>query len=187
MGSLQLIDRLGLYSTIFTDPTSPGNPAPTTTNWAIVYTCLNELKSNETPGSIYQSLVRSYDAKYLSWVLAAITPWSQMPLPQPAKPGGKLPPPLGTTVVREGLKCETKLCNVVTGAFRHHEEITALKDAIVEKKEYTSKRDTVGMTIRRWDAQGGHWRLQALFALLVEVLKRDSKCKTLPTAKYVPC
>lgn len=187
MGSLQLIDRLGLYSTIFTDPTSPGNPAPATTNWAIVYTCLNELKSNETPGSIYQSLVRSYDAKYLSWVLAAITPWSQMPLPQPAKPGGKLPPPLGTTVVREGLKCETKLCNVVTGAFRHHEEITALKDAIVEKKEYTSKRDTVGMTIRRWDAQGGHWRLQAFFALLVEVLKRDSKCKTLPTTKYVPC
>ena len=124
MGSLQLIDRLGLYSTIFTDPTTQGHPAPTTDNWAIAYTCLNELKSNETPGSIYECLVRSDDAKYFSWVLAAITPWSQMPLPQPAKPGGKLPPPLGSLVIREGIKGENKIYNVVTGAFRHHEEIT---------------------------------------------------------------
>lgn len=175
MGSLQLIDRLGLYSTIFTDPTTQGHPAPTTDNWAIAYTCLNELKSNETPGSIYECLVRSDDAKYFSWVLAAITPWSQMPLPQPAKPGGKLPPPLGSLVIREGIKGENKIYNVVTGAFRHHEEITALKDAIIQEVEYTSQRDKVGMTIRRWDAQGGHWRLQALFALMVEALKRDSK------------
>ncbi|KAL2070394.1 hypothetical protein VTL71DRAFT_13420 [Oculimacula yallundae] len=174
MGSLQLIDRLGLYSTIFTDPTTPSTSPPNTKSWSIAYTCLHSLSSNSTPGSIYQSLVRSDDAKYLSWILAAITPWSQLPLPEAPKPGGKPPPPSGTMVAREGLKCENKTCNVVTGAFRHREEITALKDAIVQKADGISRRDTVGMTIRKWDAQGGHWRLQALFALLVEALKRDS-------------
>ncbi|CZT07407.1 related to tRNA nucleotidyltransferase [Rhynchosporium agropyri] len=175
MGSLQLIDRLGLYTTIFTDPTSlTPCSQPSTQNWSIVYACLSSLSSNATPGSIYQSLVRSPEAKYLSWVLAAITPWSQLPLPEPAKPGGKLPRPLGTVVVREGIKSENKICDVVTGAFRHCEEITALKDAVVKNGEETKQRDMVGMTIRRWDAQGGHWRLQALFALLVEAMKRDS-------------
>lgn len=177
-GALELINRLNLYSTIFTDPTTQGNPVPDTTNWPIAYESLDQLKSNETPGSIYLSLVRSDDAKFLGWVLAALTPWSQIPLPQPVVIGGKLPLPLGTKVAREGIKSENKICSVVTGSFRHYEQITELKEAIRRKDTYTNKRDTVGMTIRRWDAQGGHWRLQALFAILVEALKRDSKGKT---------
>lgn len=87
-------------------------------------------------------------------------------------PGGKPVLPLGTVAVREGIKAENKTCNVVTGAFRHHEQITELKNAITRKDAYTSERGVVGMTIRKWDAQGGHWRLQALFALLVEVFNR---------------
>ncbi len=182
-GSLELVNRLGLYSTIFTDPTTQGNPVPDTTTWPIAYKCLDQLRSNETPGSIYLSLVRSDDAKYLGWVLVALTPWSQIPLPQPAITGGKLPLPLGTKVAREGIKSENKICNVVTGSFRHYEQITELKEAIRRKYAYTNKRDTVGMMIRRWDAQGGHWRLQALFAILVEALKRNSEGITL-SAKF---
>lgn len=30
------------------------------------------------------------------------------------------------------------------------------------------------MKIRRWDSLGGHWRLQALFALLVESMNSDA-------------
>ncbi|KAJ5042351.1 uncharacterized protein L3040_004902 [Drepanopeziza brunnea f. sp. 'multigermtubi'] len=173
-GSLALINRLGLYSTIFTDPTTEGNPVPETTHWPVVYECLDQLKSNETPGSVYKSLVRSDDAKYLSWILAALTPLSQFPLPRPANGSYKIPLPLGFKVAREGLKLESKICNVITGAFRHREEITELKNAIKRKDVRSSQRDTVGMTIRRWDAQGGHWRLQALFAILVDAFNQAS-------------
>ncbi|EKD21680.1 poly A polymerase head domain-containing protein [Drepanopeziza brunnea f. sp. 'multigermtubi' MB_m1] len=176
-GSLALINRLGLYSTIFTDPTTEGNPVPETTHWPVVYECLDQLKSNETPGSVYKSLVRSDDAKYLSWILAALTPLSQFPLPRPANGSYKIPLPLGFKVAREGLKLESKICNVITGAFRHREEITELKNAIKRKDVRSSQRDTVGMTIRRWDAQGGHWRLQALFAILVDAFNQASTCE----------
>ncbi|CZR63291.1 related to tRNA nucleotidyltransferase [Phialocephala subalpina] len=170
--ALQLIDRLCLYSTIFTDPTIHLSPSPSTENWSVVYDCLEELKSNETPKSVYQSLVRSDDAKYLSWILAALTPWSTVPELVPVKKG-KLPLPLGAMVAREGIKADNKTINVVTGAFRNLEQITKLKDDIGRKESYVNERDTVGMSIRRWDTQGGHWRLQALYALLVEALKRN--------------
>jgi tRNA nucleotidyltransferase (CCA-adding enzyme) len=175
--ALQLIDRLDLYSTIFTDPTVHLSPAPSTEHWSVVYNCLEELRLNETPKSIYKSLVRSDDAKYLGWILAAVSPWTSVPEPVPIKKG-KLPLPLGAMVAREGIKADNKVCNVVTGAFRYYEEIIKLKDDIANDESYVKERDTVGMTIRRWDVQGGHWRLQALFAILVEALKRnDTKGK----------
>jgi tRNA nucleotidyltransferase (CCA-adding enzyme) len=83
-------------------------------------------------------------------------------------------------VAREGIKADNKICNVVSGAFKHYQEITDLKDAIKAKKSYITERDTVGMTIRRWDSQGGHWRLQALFALLVEAMERKASTGRLP-------
>ncbi|KAF8849141.1 poly A polymerase C-terminal region-like protein [Acephala macrosclerotiorum] len=170
--ALQLIDRLGLYSTIFTNPTIHLSPSPSIENWSVVYDCLERLKINETPKSIYPSLVRSDDAKYLGWILAALAPWATVPEPVPVKKG-KLPLPLGAIVAREGIKADNKTINVVTGSFRNHESITKLKDDIRRKELYVNERDTIGMTIRRWDAQGGHWRLQTLFALLVEALKRN--------------
>ncbi|ESZ95202.1 hypothetical protein SBOR_4433 [Sclerotinia borealis F-4128] len=171
--SLHLIDRLGLYSTIFTDPIAGDVPVPDTSNWRIVYDCLEQMKSNETPDSIYKSLVRSDDAKYIAWVLAALTPWSAIPPAQATKPGGKAPPPYGALVAREGLKGDSKLCNMVAGAFKQHAEITELKDAIKRNDSYIHQRDTIGMMIRKWDSQGGHWKLQVLFALLVEASKLE--------------
>ena len=175
--AFHFINRLGLYSTIFTDPTVQECPAPETSNWHIAYDCLDELRSNATPGSIYQSLVRSDDAGYLSWILAALVPWSSIPQTLAVKRKGKLQLPLGAMVAREGIKADNKICGVVAGAFKHFQEITALKDAIKKQEPYVNERDTVGMTIRRWDDQGGHWRLQALFALLVEAMNRNSSGK----------
>lgn len=172
--SLHLFDRLGLYSTIFTDPTAVEIPVPDTSNWRIVYDCLKEMKSNETPDSIYKSLVRSDDAKYLAWILAALSPWTAIPPAQATRPGGKTPQPYGFVVAREGLKAESKLCSMVAGAFKQYAEITRLKDATRRNDPYIHERDTVGMMIRKWDANGGQWKLQVLFALLVEALKLES-------------
>ncbi|TVY37373.1 CCA tRNA nucleotidyltransferase, mitochondrial [Lachnellula occidentalis] len=170
LNALQLIDRLGLYQFVFTDPTLQEIPVPSTTNWHFAYDCLEVLKSNETPGSIYKSLVRSEDAKFIAWILTAAVPWAKVPLPQSAKPKTKLPLPYGTLVVREGIKATSKVCDVVTGAFRNFVEITGLRDAIKRKDAYVHERDTIGMSIRRWDFQGKNWRLQVLLAILVEAI-----------------
>ncbi|RFU26613.1 hypothetical protein B7463_g9729, partial [Scytalidium lignicola] len=176
--SLEIIDRLRLYSTIFTDPTNKELPQPAISSWSKVYNCLEELKSNETPGSIYKVLVRSDDAKYLSWILAALTPWAGLQPPAPTKSGGKLPPPYATTVAKEGIKADNKICNVVTGALRNYEQITSFKAAVKDDSPVIRERDTLGMTIRKWDSQGGHWRLQVLYALLVEILNANGTTGT---------
>lgn len=185
--ALHLIDRLGLYPFVFTDPTVQDIPAPSTSKWKFAYDCLEELRSNETPGSIYNSLVRSDDTKFIAWVLAAVTPWANVPQPQPAKPKGKLPPPVGTLVVREGIKTNSKVCEIVTGAFKNFEEITKLRDAIKRKDAIIHKRDTIGMSIRRWDFQGKNWRLQVVLAILVEAMNNGQSCKLSPFPYKMIC
>jgi hypothetical protein len=168
--ALHFIDRLGLYSTIFTDPTAKSPPIPDSSNWHIIYKCLQVLESNKTPGSIYQSLVRSEDARYLAWILATLTPWSTVPGPQPEKVGAKLPLPFATNVAREGIKADNKICSVVTAAFRNYNDIIKLQIAVGRKEEtFIHERDTLGMMIRKWDSVGGQWKVQVLFALLVDV------------------
>ncbi|PBP21892.1 poly A polymerase head domain-containing protein [Diplocarpon rosae] len=174
-GSLHLIDRLGLYPTIFTDPKDEQTLTPDTKNWHMAYECLAELQSNEKLGIIYESLFpeNSDDVKYMGWILASLTPWSQFPLPQPPAGSFKVPLPHGTKVAREGLKLPSRICDTVTGALRHREQIAELKDAIMRKDDYTNDSAILGMTIRRWNSQGGYWRLQALFAILVDALNSD--------------
>jgi tRNA nucleotidyltransferase (CCA-adding enzyme) len=170
--SLQYFDKLGLYSTIFTDPTVVDIPAPDTSHWNIAYRCLERLESNSTPGSIYQTLVRSDDARYISWVLAALAPWSA--IPNPEKTGSKMPPLFGTRVAQEGIKANGKICAHVNGAFKNYTQITDLKNAVIKGQPFINERDTVGMQIRKWDTDGGNWRAQVLFALLVEAMNRLS-------------
>jgi tRNA nucleotidyltransferase (CCA-adding enzyme) len=174
--ALQLIDRLGLYSTIFTDPTAQSSPLADSSEWHAIYKCLEVLESNKTPGSIYQSLVRSDDAKYLAWILTALTPWSAIPNPQPGVAGGKLPLPLATNVAREGFKADNKICSVVTAAFRNCGDVIKLKDSVTREEPFVNERDTLGMMIRKWDSMGGQWKLQVLFALLVDVSRSGDEC-----------
>lgn len=148
-------------------------PSPSTTNWQAVYDCLEVLRARKTPGSIYESMVRSEDAEYISWVLSALAPWVLVQERQPATAGAKVPPPWGALAAKEGFRAENKICNLIAGAFKHRGEITTLKDAISRKETSVQERDTLGMAIREWDARGGNWRLQALFALLAECIQME--------------
>ncbi|KAG9234058.1 hypothetical protein BJ875DRAFT_462667 [Amylocarpus encephaloides] len=170
--ALRIIDRLGLYNMIFTDPTTEELNSPETTTWQVVYDCLDRLSRNETPGPIYKSLVRSEDAEYSAWILAALTPWLSIPQPKNPTGGTKAGPLLATAVAREGIKCNNKISDNVAAAFRNYREIITLRDAIEAKEPYTKERDTLGMQIRRWDFQGKNWRLQILLAIFVEVLQK---------------
>ncbi|CAJ2501909.1 Uu.00g047620.m01.CDS01 [Anthostomella pinea] len=168
--ALQYINDLGLYHTIFTDPSQPGIPKPDISRWKLAYSCYESLRVNKTPGSIHDVLVRSEEASYYAWVLAALAPWEYVE--QPARTGGgKPPPPLGTLAARDGIKAPNKLCDVATAAHNNRAEIMSLKDAVLQKAAHIGERDRFGMAIRRWDSRGGHWRLQVLSALLVESMQ----------------
>ncbi|KAJ1331879.1 tRNA nucleotidyltransferase (CCA-adding enzyme) [Microdochium nivale] len=172
--------------------TSPPSPSPTTTDiprpdiskWSVAYGLLSKLAARKTPGSIYDVLVHHDEAAYYAWTVAALIPWEATsvtytaaprapPRQQPSGQVTKAPPPLVTVAAREGLRTPTRFCDLVTAAHRNRAEITALRDdvAVARRKPRTSERDTFGMAIRRWDARGGHWRLQVLYALLAEAME----------------
>lgn len=155
---------------MFTDPENPDIPQPDIQNVAVAYETLDSLRKNKTPGSIYDVLVRSDEASYFAWVLAAITPWQFVE--QPAHTGtGKPPLPLPTVAAREGIKVPNKLGDVITASYRHRAEIMSFKEAVCEKASYIQERDRFGMAIRQWEAKGGHWKLQVLAALLFDAYR----------------
>jgi len=127
--ALDLINRLGLYNVVFTDPDHE-IPIPDTTDWNHAYNCLSVLKSNNTPGSIYHTLVRSEDAALKAWILAALAPWAK--ISKAKKQGGKSVnnEPYMADVARRGIKTDSKTGDLATGAFSNRIEITELKDAI---------------------------------------------------------
>lgn len=98
-----------------------------------------------------------------------------MELAPPEKKGGQRYP-FATYVAREGIKADNRLRDIVTASVRNYEEITELKTAIMEQKAAIHDRGMLGMAIRRWDspAAGNHWKLQVLYALLVEVMQSHS-------------
>jgi tRNA nucleotidyltransferase (CCA-adding enzyme) len=170
--SLRLIDKLGLYHTIFTDPARQNMPNPDTSNWATAYECLLTLEKNKTPGSIYELLVTSEEARHYAWNLVTLTPWAQLPDDPPLK-GGKPAFPLATQAAREGFKAPNKLSDIVTAAHRHRPKILELKKIVCTQQPAMKERDRFGMAIRDWDSKGGNWRLQVLYAVLVDVEARS--------------
>ncbi|XXG95039.1 1,3-beta-glucanosyltransferase gas1 [Hypoxylon texense] len=165
--ALGYINNLELYHTIFTDPSKPDIPTPDISTWPAVLNCLESLRQSKTPGSIYDVLVRSDEAAYYAWVLAAVCPWESVDSP-PHKKNGKAPPPFGTLAVREGIKANNKLCDLVTAAHTNIREIMDLMIKVTSYDPIIQERDKFGMAIRRWDSKAGHWRLQVLYAIMIE-------------------
>ncbi|KAF7558811.1 hypothetical protein G7046_g5358 [Stylonectria norvegica] len=168
--ALQLIDELKLYPAIFTDPAHKDLPTPDITRWSVPYMCLDELMQQRPAGSIYSMLIRTDDAAYTAWNLAAVSPWMAMDSSPDARRKASAPP-LVAVVAREGFKAPNKLSDVISASYRHRREILELKRAVCAKEPWVNERDRFGMAIRRWDAQVGSWRLQALSAMLVEAME----------------
>ncbi|KAK2000637.1 poly A polymerase head domain-containing protein [Colletotrichum falcatum] len=169
--SLDLIRTLGLYEAIFVDPNNIQHPRPDLSKWQLVYDLLYSLACNGSPGSIYNVLVKSDEAAYYAWNLAAVIPYSHVEN-EIHLPKSKATLPLASLVAREGIKAPNKLCDVITAAFRHRSHIAAVKQSVCAKDSAAAERDTLGMAIRKWDGQGSHWRVQILYALLAEAQEK---------------
>ncbi|CCF45274.1 poly A polymerase head domain-containing protein, partial [Colletotrichum higginsianum] len=182
--SLDLIRTLGLYNAIFTDPNGMEHPRPDLSKWQLVYDLLDGLIRDRAPGSIYDILVKSDEAAYFAWNLAAITPYAHVEK-EISLSKARVTLPLTTLVAREGIKAPNRLCDVITAAHRHRHDIAALKQGICAKGPVATERDKVGMAVRKWDNQGGYWRVQVLYALLVEASEKLTPDSDVDTVVFI--
>lgn len=164
---MRYIEELGLYHTVFTDPARPDMHQPDLTGWRTAYEFLNTLATYP----LYEKLVTSDEERYFGWVLACIVPFTRAP-GQDLSANLRKTPPAATLAAREGIKAPNKVSELITAAVKHREEIVGLRDMVCSGDERMNERDRFGMAIRRWEAQGKHWRLQVLFAMLDDVMVR---------------
>ncbi|KAL7785249.1 hypothetical protein V8C37DRAFT_394416 [Trichoderma ceciliae] len=169
--ALELLDRLGLYQAIFSDPLQEDVLMPDTSRWHVAYRCLDGLLRNRDPGSICQALVDDGDNTYLAWNLAAVSPWIPIEDHSGRKQKPNALPPVGV-IAREGFKASNKLTTVMGACHKHRAEILGLKTAVCESTPIIDQRDTFGMAIRKWEAVGGNWKLQVLGVILVDAMQQ---------------
>nr|OQO30459.1 hypothetical protein B0A51_02801 [Rachicladosporium sp. CCFEE 5018] len=176
--AMRLIFDLDLYFTLFCDPTT--DPAKHyTPDTGGCRALLDELETLMEDGStISRLLLHAKNEQYLAWMLAAAVPYRDAPDPQPIQPGRKPPPPIPSTVAREGVKATNRVCDVITASYMHRNEIRDLVDRVEshrrrpERANGTSSnpgRDVLGMAVRRWSAS---WRSQVLYSLLVAMVEQ---------------
>lgn len=173
--ALTLISEVGLYETVFSDPTVPAKEhyTPDMDGWQATINYLQE--TIDSDGALLEIGDRDLEDRFLAWQLAALIPYRDAPQPEPSEVGRRAPPPVASAVAREGVKATNKVCDVVTAAVRNEGDITRLVDKFYQQKRRPDKkvegpdastRDVLGMAIRQW---GSSWRSQVVYAMLAEV------------------
>ena len=176
-----LIDRLGLYNTIFTNPKADIDKCADTRNWQFAYDPLQELTKVDTKGNersshlaiIAKILLRDPEDRYLAWMMSCFVPWARVETPTLNL---KSPTTFAAVAAREGIKADNKLTKIINDAVLEFELIIKMKDSVVSRlksstlpleiRDRSSIRETQGQAVRRW---GPHWRNIAIYALLVQL------------------
>jgi tRNA nucleotidyltransferase (CCA-adding enzyme) len=175
--ALELINRFGLYRTVFTDPTRELPTDPDTNLFQPAYDFVELVVGGgkDIPAVINTTLLRDEDEKYLAWICATVMPWADAPMVPHPKPTQR---PLfpGYLVAREGFKAPNKVCDVIASSLGHGDEIRNMvaqcarglrRPDTLNPTDDATGRDTLGMALRRW---GSTWRTQVLFNLVYEVV-----------------
>lgn len=190
--ALSLIDRLGLYNEVFTDPTDAKCNSVDTTNWHRAYDQLRDMTKAGSEGSslpspfktIQSILLRNADDKYHAWILTCFIPWARAP-PKSQQKSSKRPMNAASVAAREGIKAENKIYRLVDDAVSHLRDIIEKKDAIIREDQTTilpskrkqgasadMQREMQGLAIRTW---GSNWRSIVMYALLTEVAETKTE------------
>ena len=167
--ALRLIDDLGLYSAIFTDPSIQESPSPSTMAWKKGYGCLKYVTEEPMFAGLRDTFLHLRYDLFLSWVAAAIVPWESVITEDSAKRAKSQLVPVAR-IAREGLRADNKTCDVLAAAHQNRPEIMSLKAAVLERAPMMNERDLFGMAIRRWEARDCHWKVQVVFAMLHEAM-----------------
>lgn len=172
--ALELIDRLGLYQAIFSDPAQEDVSMPDISRWHVAYSCLDELLKDREPGSISRLLVdvNDSDNTYLAWNLAAVSPWIPEETDRSERRQKANALPRVGIIAREGFKASNKLTAVMAACHKHRAEILNLKKAVCENSPIIEQRDTFGMAIRKWEAVGGNWKVQVLGVIMIDAMEQ---------------
>ncbi|KAL8938084.1 MAG: hypothetical protein Q9216_004082 [Gyalolechia sp. 2 TL-2023] len=194
--ALQLIDRLGLYKTIFTAFDDQLDQSVQTRDWRKAYQQLQEMvvakpeiKTGKDIVDDHKSIIKSilfrgpdhvHQDIFHAWLLCAFVPWSRVTAPTPDKPKTKPPPAPAAIASREGIKADNSTIKIVENAVAHLDEIIQIKDATVnpasitsplKRKQKSPTRSEQGMAIRRW---GPRWRSSVMYAILTEIVERST-------------
>ena len=190
--ALFLIDRLGLYNEVFTDPTNADCKSVDTGDWHFAYDMLRSMIREESEGStipisfetIRSILLRSPEDIYHAWLLTCFVPWAREPPKSSQKPS-KRPVTAASLAAREGLKAENKIYRLVDDATSHLQDIIEMKDAfnhedqtanlLLKRKQGNgakTQREIQGSAIRKW---GSNWRSSVMYALLTEVAETKTE------------
>ena len=182
--ALCLIDRVGLYNTIFTNPTVGHFALADTEHWYLAYdqllaidqTPLKKDDANPSLALIREILLRDSQQLYLAWLLCAFVPWAQATPEAFKKPNAKATPTVAATVAREGIKTDNTDTKIIDNAVTSLSDILRIRSTLdvgkdvttssLKRKRESDTREAQGVALRRW---GAHWRSSVIFALLVEV------------------
>lgn len=188
--ALRLIDRFGLYNTIFTNADDKTFGFTDTTHWQKAYDQLHTVNlqtrsiENLDQSSILKTLLlRDSAEEFRAWLLCALVPWARAPTAKPEKAGGKTPPSPACLAAREGIKSENKISKMVEDAVAHLQDIIDKKNEDAEVPQSTElpqkrkhamldmeSRVRQGKAIRLW---GTNWRSSVMYALLAEVSESE--------------
>ncbi|KAL9586985.1 MAG: hypothetical protein Q9203_003669 [Teloschistes exilis] len=188
--ALQLIDRLGLYHTIFTDFGSDSSNAAKTDSWRRAYDQARAFDlggpagngSDRSTDVIKGILLRNSDDVYHMWLLCAFVPWARALPPAPTKTKGKASLTPAATAAREGIKADNNTVKLVDNAAMHLDNIVQIKDTTVDESPQTTSplkrkrdqttRETQGMAIRQW---GPTWRSSVMYAILTQITESPTE------------
>lgn len=201
--ALHLIDRLGLYSTVFTTLDDKVAQSPKTECWKRAYDQLQVLvsaklmadveppteqgleNSSEEIGSILLRDPTDFTADvYQAWLLCAFVPWARVAPAAPQNSRYRILPTPAALAARNGIKADNNTVKLVDNAVKALDDIIQLKDAAtagnpsttspLKRKHGSPARSEQGMGIRRW---GPHWRSSVMFAILTQVMENTEESK----------
>ena len=182
---MNLIDRIGLYTTIFAN--HQDDVQAETSSWALAYNTFQKLlrtgaESSDAAGRVRKMLIRDKSEIYYAWVITAFAPWTSVPtriVSGKAKPL----PPRASEVARDSLRSDNKTINILRDSSNNWKSIIDVKSSLLEERlngTAAEIRQQVGLHMRSW---GKEWRLQFVLSILQEVMQGHdfSKGKTSDT------
>ena len=193
--ALHLVDRLGLYKTIFTILNSESSPSATaSSHWQKAYDQLQALfdakpeeSGNQNTMTIIKSILLSKpEDVYPMWLLCAFVPWARVASAPPKKPGG-VAPTSAKTAAQEGIKADNDGAKLIDNAASHLESIVQVRNAVakeelttnpLKRKQYSVSREEQGLSIREW---GANWRCSVMYAILTEITESAPERESLNT------